>query len=418
MPESGISERLGKAAPWLLSLLAAVWVSAVQAADEARWIASWTASPQPIWDKNYPADIRVPSTISNRTLRQIAHISLGGKRIRIMISNEYGTQPLVIGEAHVGLSGGGALVTAGTDRKLTFGGHGAISIPPGAPVFSDPVDLPVAPLSDIAVSLYLPETTPLTTFHWDGLQTAYMAAGNATGASDLKVLATSKSRVFLSGILVETPRDAYTVAAFGDSLTDGNATTPDANRRWPDILAQRLAKEQIAVINAGISGSRMLKDRMGANALARFDHDVLTQPGVKAVVVLMGINDIGWPGSIDSAEPPISSEELIAGYRQLIARAHVHGVRIIGGTLTPFAGVPRSGYYTAEKERVRQAANQWIRTSGEFDAVVDFDAMMRDPAHPTRFLPDYDAGDHLHPNDTGNKAMAEGIDLKTLRGNP
>lgn len=412
------ASRLSITLAMLAAILAAAGWPTARAAESARWVATWTASPQPVWDNSYPADIRIPPSLANRTLRQIAFVSLGGKRMRIVFSNEYGSQPLIIGEAHVALSGGEAKLVKGTDRKLTFGGRSSVTIPPGAPIVSDPVEFAVAPLSNVAVSMYLPEPTPLTTFHWDGLQTAYLASGNATGADDIKSMATTRSRIFLSSILVETPDAARAVVAFGDSITDGNATTPDANRRWPDMLAQRLSKDHVAVLNTGISGARMLKDRMGTNALARFDRDVTAQPGIKAVIVLMGINDIGWAGSIEPQSPFVSADDLIAGYRQLIARAHLHNIRIVGGTLTPFEGVLRSGYYTAKKEQVRQTINQWIRTGGEFDAVADFDAMIRDPAHPARFLPAYDSGDHLHPNDAGNRAMAEGIDVKTLLENP
>ena len=398
-----------------LSLVMLLAPHAVPAAEEAGWIATWTASPQPVWNNADSAPVRVPPSLGNQTIRQIANVSLGGKRVRIVLTNEYGKEPLLIGEAHVALSSAGARIAPGSDRRLTFGGRISALVPPGAPILSDPVDLAVAPFDNLAISLYLPQSTPLSTFHWDGLQTAYIAAGNRVGADDIRTTYTTRTRVFLSGILVEAAPDARAVVAFGDSITDGNATTPDANRRWPDFLARRLAPQRVAVLNAGISGARVLKDRMGVNALARFERDVLAQPGVKAVILLIGINDIGWPGtSMAPNDPPLATEDLIAGYRQMIARARLHQLRILGATLMPFEGTPKPGYYTREKERVRQAVNQWIRSSGEFDAVIDFDAMTRDPGHPARLLPAYDSGDHLHPNDAGNKAMADGVDLGAL----
>lgn len=271
------------------------------------------------------------------------------------------------------------------------------------------------------MTLFLRETTPLTTFHWDGLQTAYIAAGNLVGAEDIKTGTTVKARVFLSAILVDAPPGARAVVTLGDSITDGNGSTADTNRRWPDFLAQRLAKDHVAVLNAGISGARVLKDRMGVNALARFDRDVLSQSHVKTVVLLMGINDISWPGTAFAPhDPALSADDVIAGYRQLIAQAHTRKVRIVGATLTPFEGAlrgtPLEGYYTADKEQVRQAVNKWIRISGEFDAVMDFDAVTRDPKYPTRLRPAFDSGDHLHPGDAGNKVLADSIDLGVLFG--
>jgi lysophospholipase L1-like esterase len=401
-------------ARWLVLIAAALLAALNLASAEespTRWVATWTASPQPLWDNNYPASVRIPESLNNSTVRQIAHVSLGGKRWRVVISNRFGKTPLHLGEAHLGLSLGAGNLVAGSDRKLTFGGHASVDIPPGAPMVSDPVELDVPPFSNLAVSIYLPDETPLTTFHWDGLQTAYIAPGNVSGNEIAVWSGRSKSRVFVSGLFVETKPGTRVIATLGDSITDGNATTPDANHRWPDLLAQRFANKPVAVINAGISGARLLKDRMGTNALARFDDDVLNQPGIASVIVLMGINDIGWAGSIDKGAEIPKTEALITAYRQLIARAHLHGIRIVGGTLLPFEGAP---YYTLEKEKVRQSLNQWIRTSGEFDAVADFDALLRDPTHPGRLLPAFDIGDHLHPNDAGSQAMADGLDLKAL----
>jgi lysophospholipase L1-like esterase len=387
------------------------------------WSASWTAAPQPIWEAGFALSTNIPASLSDQTVRQIARLSIGGKRARVVLSNEYGTTPLKIGVVHIALAAGGSETVAGSDRCLTFGGRSELTIAPGAPAVSDPIDLALAPLAQVAVSIFLPQTTPLATFHWDGKQTAYIAAGNLAAAPLIRADTALEARLFLSAILVEAPPASRqrVVAAFGDSITDGAGSTSNSNQRWPDLLAQRLVKQQVAVINAGISGARVLSDKMGVNALARFDRDVLNQPNLDTVILLMGINDIGWPASsLGPHDPALSVERLIEGYRQLIARAHLRHVRIVGATLTPFEGALQStelsGYYSAAKEQMRQAVNQWIRSSGEFDAVIDFDAAVRDPRHPRRFLPAYDSGDHLHPGDRGYRAMAEAIDLTILLG--
>jgi lysophospholipase L1-like esterase len=397
---------------------------AADAADTTDWIGTWAAPPQPVWEADFPIPVNIPRFLWNQTIRQVAAVSVGGKRVRIVLSNEYGSRPLVVGAAHIGLSAGAAAIAAGSDRPLSFGGRASVVIPPGAPAISDPVDLPVPPLTKLAVSLFLPEPTPLTTMHWDGVETATISAGNLVGDADIKADSTTKARLLLSGILVDAAPGARAVVLFGDSITDGNSSTPDADHRWPDFLAHRLheAGTPVAVLNEGISGAKILSDRMGVNALARFDRDVLSHPHADTVVLMMGINDVGWPGTpLAPRDVPPSADDVIDGYRQLVARAHARHMRIIGATLTPFEnafkGAPFEGYYTPEKEGKRQAINAWIRSSGEFDGVIDFDAAVRDPGHLTQILPAYDSGDHLHPQDTGYKAMADSIDLGLLAGN-
>ncbi len=385
------------------------------------WIGTWAASPQPVWGADFPVPLNMPRNLWNQTLRQVARVSLGGHRVRVVLSNEYGDQPLVIGAAHVATAGQGSATTPGSDRVLTFGGETSVVVPPGAPVVSDPVDLDVAPLGNVAVSLFLPAITPLSTMHWEGVQTATIAAGNHVADAEIKPEATMKSRAFLSEIMVEAPAGASAVVTFGDSITDGANSTPDANHRWPDVLAERLQKDGrtgVAVLNEGISGARVLTDRMGVNALARFDDDVAAQPHASVVVLMMGINDIGWPLSpLAPQETEPSAAAIIGGYKQLIARAHLHGLRIVGATLTPFAvafqGKPFEGYYDEQKEKEREAVNAFIR-SGAFDGVIDFDAVVRDPADPKRIQAKFDSGDHLHPNDAGYAAMADAIDLGML----
>ncbi|MCW3479519.1 SGNH/GDSL hydrolase family protein [Neisseriaceae bacterium JH1-16] len=413
-----------------LALALAVTLGTAQATPPANrppenridnWIATWTASPQPVWGSELPLPIRVPATLTDQTVRQVLRVSSGGQRVRVVLSNEYGTEPLRIGAAHVAMAVAGSAITAGSDRVLRFGGEQSTTIPPGAKLLSDPVELDVATLARLAVTLYLPAKTLLTTFHWDGKETAYLAAGNRVAAARLDTNSRLEARLFLTDVLVDSPTNAGTVVALGDSITDGNGSTSDSDRRWPDFLAQRLAKERITVLNAGISGGRLLQDGMGSSALARFNRDVLSQPQLKSVVVLLGINDISWAGTsfAPHAAPP-SADSLIVGYRQLIAQARLRKVRIIGATLLPFEGAldatPLQGYYNADKDKLRQAINQWIRSSGEFDAVVDFDALTRDPARPSRLLPRYDSGDHLHPGDAGYQAMADSLDHQTLLG--
>jgi lysophospholipase L1-like esterase len=404
----------------VLTLASTAWWQPPAYADDRSWVGTWAASPQPIWGHDFAFPTKIPEKAGDQTIRQIVRVSLDGSQVRILFSNEYGTTPLRIGAASVALAGDGPSIVPETLHKLTFGGQTATVLPPGAPVVSDPVDMDVGEAGRLAVSLYLPDETPLTTFHWDGKQTAYIGSGDITASSTFSPIDTTDARVLLSGVLVNT-HNKGTVVVFGDSITDGNGASLNADARWPDYLARRLAAQRTSVLNAGISGARLLQDKMGVNAPARFTRDALAQPGVKAVMLLLGINDISWPGTAfarQQAEP--SADSLISAYRQLIALAHSHNVRIVGATLTPFegalSGTPLGDYYNADKDALRQEVNRWIRTSGAFDAIIDFDALLRDPAHPSRLAAKFDSGDHLHPGDRGNQAMAEGVDLDALLG--
>jgi len=384
-------------------------------AHAGTWLNSWTAPPQPSWDDGFVLPTRIPPTLEDQTLRQVLRLSLGGRRVRIQLSNEYGTTPLVIGAAQVAPAAAPA-----QGRVVTFNGQPQVVVPPGAPVLSDPVDLPVAPLSRIAVSLYLPQATPTRSFHWDGRERAALAPGNQVAAARLPVTPDLSARLFLSALGVEAEAPRGSVVVIGDSITDGNGATLDADARWPDYLAARLAPRGMAVLNAGISGGRLLSNGMGESALARFDRDVLAQPRLRAAIVLIGINDISWPGTaFDPQGKTPEAAALIAGYRQLIARAHLHGVKLIGATLAPFegalAGTPLADYHQPHKERVRQEVNGWIRGSGAFDAVLDVDALLRDPAHPQRMQARFDSGDHLHPGDAGHRAMAGAVRAAWVR---
>ena len=356
--------------------------------------------------------------MNNQTIRQIVRVSLGGSRVRIVLSNAFGTAPVQIGAAHVGLREKDSAVVASSTRPLTFGGNSSGTILAGATLVSDPVDLAVPPVSDLVVDLFLPGDlgvgpSPVTT-HNGASQTNYLSEpGNHSGAATLPVARTTNAWFLIARVEVVVPTTSATVVAFGDSITDGAASTSDTNSRWPDVLARRLAARKgnsVAVVNAGISGNRVLGDGAGVSALARFDRDVLMQTGVTHVIILEGINDIG----IARANPSPSAADLIAGHTQLIERARARGLRVYGATLTPFEGAP---YYTPEGEAKRQALNEWIRTSKAYDGVIDFDKATRDPADPKKFLAAYDSCDHLHPSDAGYKAMAEAIDLALFRPN-
>ncbi|WP_229504953.1 SGNH/GDSL hydrolase family protein [Massilia mucilaginosa] len=391
------------------------------AASPPHWVASWGASPQARWDQSFVLPVGVPASFEQQSVRDVVRLSVGGKRMRIVLSNRYGATPLQVGEMRVALAGDGAAVM-GRSRAVTFGGSANASAAPGAVMVSDPVDLPAGALARLAITTYYPAHTPVSTFHWGGQQTPYLANGNATAAPDLPAAVRFPGRAFLTAVLVDAPAATRSVVVLGDSITDGNGSSPDRDRRWTDALARRLAPSGVGVVNAGISGARLLGDRMGANALARFDQDVLAQPGVASVIVMMGINDIGWPGSpFAPRDAAVSAEQVIAAYRQLIARARSHNLRIVGATLLPFegalAGTPFEGHYSPAKEAVRQHVNRWIVGSGEFDAVFDADAVLRDPARPSRMRADYDSGDHLHPGDAGYRALAQALDVSALMGN-
>ncbi len=343
--------------------------------------------------------------------------------VRVRLSNAYGKDTLEIGAAHIALRAQGSGITAGSDRVLTFSGRPTVSIPPNALALSDPVKLTVPANGDLAISIFLPKATPGAGIHYSAQQTSYVGQGDLTTAASITEPVTITSWVFLTGLDVLTSYPGAAVVAFGDSITDGARSTVDANLRWPNILASRLLARRgtlIGVLDSGIGGNRILHDasnnvRFGVNALARFDRDVLAQAGVKYVIVLEGINDLGHPGTSAPESEAVSADAIIAGLKQMIERAHEHGLRIFGATLTPFEGTAIPGYFTPEKETKRKAINEWIRTSKAFDGVIDFDKAVRGPNHPDRMLPKFDGGDHLHPGDAGYKAMGNAIDLTIFK---
>jgi lysophospholipase L1-like esterase len=402
-----------------------------------QWIGTWATAPQPF----LPGSLQ---SFRNQSLRLIVHTSAAGTKVRITISNTFGDHPLRIGGAHIARRTAEADIDPTSDRTLMFNGHASTTVPARSMVVSDPVELDVPALSDLAISLFLPEATEATTSHILAMQTSYVSAvGDSTAAVRFPVAKTIDSWPFLTGVEVAALPRGVAIVAFGSSLTDGDGTTPDTNGRWPDVLAARLQKAkgadgkvEIGVLNEGIIGNRLLNDSpvqaaggrfgavLGQAGLTRFERDVLSQAGVKYVVVGLGINDIVFPGSLTPATESIAAESVIAGYRQLIARAHQKGIRVIGTTNPAFENsflalappTPTITFFTLEKESVRQKVNDWIRTSGEFDGVVDLDEVLRDPSHPTRLLPSYDSGDHLHPNNAGCLAEGNAFPLTLFEG--
>jgi lysophospholipase L1-like esterase len=401
------------------------------------WIGTWATAPQP----SMPGR---PQTFQNQSLRLIVHISAGGTKVRIKISNTYGEHPLLIGGAHIARRIAGAEIDPSSDRTLKFHGQSSTTVAAESMAVSDPVELDVPALSDLAISLFLPKPTEATTSHILAMQTSYVSAENGDSTAEVKFPIAKKIRAwpFLTGVDVTASPRGAAIVAFGSSLTDGDGTTSDTNGRWPDVLGERLQKSaggkaEVGILNEGIIGNRLLNDSpkqpgnpfgaaLGQAGLARFERDVLAQAGAKYVIVGLGINDIAFPGSFSFTPPTekVSADDIISGYRQLIARAHKKGVRVIGTTNGPFENSflvlseaePPITFYTPEKEIVRQKVNDWIRSSGEFDGVVDLDAVLRDPGRPTQLLPIYDSGDHLHPNNAGCVAEANAIPLALFEG--
>jgi lysophospholipase L1-like esterase len=371
--------------------------------------------PYPGWTGTWAiAQMRDNSgkTFTDQTLRQIVRVSVGGKRIRLKISNTFGTQPLRVEDIHLALRESGSSIIGSSDRQLRFAGGTSLVIPAGASAYSDHVALDVPPLAEVGISMYLPGTTGTATFHASAHQTSYIQTGDASGMPQMKNAGTTKSVYFLSGIDVEEPLAYGTVVALGASITEGYSATDDTDRRWPAQLARRLAGQRLpaGVLNLGISGNRLLVNGAGESAENRFERDVLDQPNVRWVIFSDDpINDLG-------NTPSPSGEALIAGLQSLIARAHERKIRFICSTLTPFEGAK---YWTPAEETERQKVNNFIRSDGSgCDGVMDQDMATHDPAHPTQYLAVYDSGDHLHPNDAGHKAIANGIDLEMFRQHP
>lgn len=410
--------QLRKSALTCFLAFASPWAMAQQTA----FVVTWAASPQA--GGANPAEPL--DKIEGQTVRERVRVSVGGAQILIRLSNEYGSTPLLIGSVTIAAPNDFVSVKPDSIRRVTFGGRTSITIPAGAPALSDPVAFPVSPGTEVSVSLYFPHRVATPTVHLLALKRAVVSPrGDQTMAETMEG-ATTLSSIALSAVLVPAQPAQRLVVAFGDSLVDGDQSSMDADRNWPNDLIRRLGKRpdgsKVAVINEGIIVNRLLGDAFGGvSGLARFDRDALAMPGLTHVVLLEGINDISFPGAklggsylADPADM-VSAEDVIQAYRQLISRAHARGVKLIGATMTPCEGVVIPGYYSETKDAVREEINKWIRTSGKFDGVIDFDAVLRDPDHPSRLLPRFTSQDGLHPNDLGYQAMADAIDLNLLR---
>ncbi|MGB9070645.1 MAG: SGNH/GDSL hydrolase family protein [Candidatus Acidiferrales bacterium] len=432
---------------WIVcAFAAALAISAHNAAAQDHWVATWAASPQtprfafprfptPAGNNAQPAPAApvppaagnapappplfpAPPTINNQTVRMIVRTSIGGHRVRVQLSNAFGTSTLGIGAAHIALHDKDSAIVAGSDHALLFGGRPSAVIPAGAELLSDALDFEVPALGDLVISLFVPSEAATPTIHLTGLHTSYISQpGDFTGSAAIADPTTRELWYWIDGVDVEAPAKSGAIVAFGDSITDGATSTPNKNASWPSQLAVRLAANKsttgVAVVNEGISGNRLLNDGAGINALARFDRDVLSQPGVKWLIILEGINDIGigsLPGAPATENPTV--EDLIAAHQQMIERAHMHGIKVIGATLTPYLG---AAYATDRGETLREGLNNWIRTSKAYDAVIDFDATVQDPANPKQIRPSFNIRDHLHPNDDGYKAMAAAVDLALFK---
>lgn len=411
--------RSARVGSWVLAVI--VFVVSASAAfaqtDRAHWVGTWTAAP--VEKAVAPGQ---PS-LANATYRNIVHISLGGDAVRVQFTNEFGKEQLVVAGVHLALSAGKGAIQPGTDHALTFGGKPQVTIPSGAMIFSDPVPLRAGAFSDLTISFYLPEQSiQQATCHPLSSATNFVAPGDETADPNLLSARAVSDWCFVKGVDV-SGKNAKSVAAkpaaivaFGDSITDGAKSTRDSNSRWPDILAQRLQANKktanISVLNEGISGNRLLHDKAGPNALARFDRDVLAQSGVKYLILFEGINDIGHTAQPLDPSDVITANQIILALAQMAMRAHEHGIKVYGATLAPYVGAK---YYSDKGEQIRQSVNSWIRTAQIFDGVIDFDKITRDPNNPSAYLPTVDSGDHLHPNDAGYKTMGDAIDLSLFR---
>jgi lysophospholipase L1-like esterase len=380
---------------------------------DGNWIGTWASSPLLADAGSAPPE----PGFADSTLRQIVHVSAGGKQIRVRFSNAFGATALTIPSAHVALSAGAGAIRPRSDKALTFHGQSSVSIPAGALMISDPVDFNLAPLSDLTVTIHLKGAPDGITTHPGSRITSYIQAGDSINAADMTTATHTDHWYFLNGVDVLAKKSAGAIVTFGDSITDGAKSTTGGNQRWPDDLARRLQANKrttnISILNEGIGGNRLLRDGAGPNALARFDRDVLSQAGVRWLIVLEGVNDLGTRiKAREQHESAATAEDLIAAYEQIIVRAHAHNILVYGATILPFDG---AFYFSVDEEADRQTINKWIRTSGRFDAVIDMDAATRDPQQPSHLSAAADSGDHLHPGDAGYKIMSDTIDLKLFK---
>ena len=413
-----------------LVLVAAAMCGRSKPSPAEHWVATWTTAqelaPSTQEKATLPPGLQMPdfstmrgprpshaapSIADGQTIRMIVHTSIGGSKLRIELSNAFGKESVLIGDARIAIRRQGSSIDPRSDRQLTFGGGRSFNIGAGINLISDPIDLEVDPTADLAVSLFVLKGGNAPTYHAIGLHTGYVVDGDQTASAELLHPASTTAYAWLRSVDVAASKDGFAIACLGDSITDGYGTTNDANQSWPALLARRLLDrgkgQNIAVVNEGVSGNEVLRDGAGVSALARLDRDIFSTPGVKWVILLEGINDINLHGQVRGPNA-LTSEDLIRGYRQIIARSHLLGIKVAGATLTPEQGVWLA---QDEGEETRLKVNRWIRTGGAFDAVIDFDAILRDQSDPSKLRGEYDPGDHIHPNDLGNAAMADSIDL-------
>ena len=410
----------------LLSTMTSLSAVAQGGSSAGSWVSAWsTAVHTPL---PFPGLPPTP-VLENQTVRMVVRPSIGGQQLRIRFSNAYGTTALEVGAAHVAVAGQKAAIEPGTDRAITFNGKTSVTIPPGAPILSDPIEMKVPAFTELAISIYLPHSSTASSTHFWAQHDSYLSGpGDFTAKADIPGATVRPSWYWLADVAVWNSENVAAVVALGDSITDGVGAKQGTYNDWPDLLAKRLAEAgtTLAVLNEGIGGNRILRDGAGDNALARLDRDVLAQPGVRELILLEGINDIGWPnmkmpppkgGSAPRKSPFagqfVTAQDLIEGYRQIIDRARQHHIKVFGATITPYEG---ADYYTADGETIRQTVNQWMRTSGAFDGVFDFDVAVRDPEHPSKFRESLQSGDHLHPSELGYQAMAKAVDVTALKG--
>jgi lysophospholipase L1-like esterase len=414
MNKNGINKK------WIFTLVLCIglvvpsWAKQHNGSSEnAHWVGTWASSPQLVDKSSEPP---APG-LANTTLRQIIHVSIGGQRLRVRFSNAFGTTPLTIVSAHIALPDGTSKIKTDSDKPLTFHGQQSVTIPSGALMISDPLDFNLAPLSDLTITIQLNEVPELVTTHSGSRETSYIQSGAMVSAEDLPAAAHTDHWYFINGVDVQAPKDSAAIVALGDSITDGHGATTNGNDRWTDDLARRLQSDKhtrnISVLNQGIGGNRLLHDGLGPNALERIDRDVLAQTGARWLIIFEGVNDIGTRARAERRhEQPASADEMIGAYEQIITRAHALGIRVYGATITPFGG---SFYDNPDAQEVWTKVNQWIRTSGKFDAVIDFARTAGDAGNPSHLLPADDSGDHLHPGSAGYKNISDSIDLKLFK---
>ena len=389
-----------------LAMLLFSLISSSYCSPAEEWVGSWSTAPQLVEPRNMPPE----PGLSHNTLRQVVRVSIGGESVRLRFSNEFSMSPVTLAAVHIAVSAGGSAIDASTDTALRFAGEPQVTMKPGGAVTSDPLRFALKPRSDVTITIYFGDTSPDVTGHPGSRTTSYLLPGNHVSATDFPGGVQTEHWYVINSIDVKATESAAAVVVLGNSITDGRGSGTNKQNRWPDELARRLQEipdtRHVAVLNEGIGGNCVLRDCLGPSALRRFGHDVMNQTKVHWLIILEGINDIGQVQGSKGTDAVV--HDLIAAYEQMIDSAHIKGIRVYGATLTPFGG---SFYDSPDRQSAWKRVNEWIRNSGRFDAVIDLEAALRDPANPLHLLPAADSGDHLHPSETGHRMMAEAVDL-------